>query len=1196
MATVAEQVQQLYIGLLGYAADSEGAAYWEEQIEAEIDTLATLNASLVSTDAYSEGLGSLSREDAVTELYNRMFGRDPEDAGLEYWTTGEGSSVAISDLAITFLDAALDDDAVTLENKAEAAIAYTAAAGDSYSETEAAAFLADVDSTDSSLDDVLEAIEEAYPTVEEEGETTVLTEGRDNITGTDNADEFLAYVGQNSDGALSNALATGDIIDGGAGTDTLEATLIKDGTVDDGTAFDVTPILESVENIRIEALEDVTLDADHIEEEEHYASDKSDADLVITNIDIESTEVTQDVTFEMKDTEQFSDLEAYFNEEDLVAEPDETSGSASVTIQVADGAQAVGTTTPLANMTFDMSFVQNGTTYSFEDIESTDGTYAGLVTAIETALSEDGLTNYEVELDGEFTTFETDNADFDLNYTGYYITITDTDGNEFEDITFAPEQKAGSEVAILLAQSEVNAESTTTSFVVEADVIVDNVGRGSNGGEIIIGSTSSSDSSTGVNTINVIVRDSSVISDISSTNDALENITITNDEGYEGDFVLANADFEDEDADTTDSDNYFGNVDQENLLKEGLDTITVTDFTGDVVLGRDNDIVDLGTLSASSGVTGDVTYNATLNDDAYVATTGSGNDTLDITLDDNRIEANTDSDTSISISTGAGNDTITVDETDDAVEITTATIDSGAGDDVIYGNDVTVDVEAGAGDDVVYVENTGTNALLVVATTAMYTTGTAATDTTASTDGEIHFLDGREVTVSISTSGLAADELNTTFESEAIEITASTGTTLTTIDDLNEAILEAVNENEVLNKIVEAYVDENNNVAFKYLVDGVQNIAGIEITVSDQETATVTSSMEADYEELLNDSTASAQTAYDAVDALGEEVFVSADTLYEGSTITLTAGTAGNEVTVTIGDVEVTYTTAATAAADGIALTAALVEAGFYAADDGAGVVSVVTEDEILFSDDAAGGTASTAVIVNDTLLDAADVGALGTDSVDTDNANTVNAGSGDDVIVLGSEDTATDTVVWTGYNQGDDTIVHFVSGTDELDFTSYLTGTVESNNSGSTSEESEVALTNTVDASLDFTANSINLVDFGDLSGVSATQTLETLTTAELEAALEAADATTTLSATASTVGDLYQDDGVSILIIQDADNAGGAVTGDDTDLGTYSVYEVTYEDATYVAGDANLDFSVTLIGTFDLGDDVLATGDLTL
>lgn len=1219
MALTKTQISELYVSIFNRASEKSGSQNW---LNSGYNTDATAMANaMLATDAAKEYFGTSLVSDAafVEHIYANTLnkgGADVDAAGKAGWVEFLATGASRGEMVVKMIEAikeyqvggskyatadqATKNAAQQFANRVDVSD-YTADTLETIAVSEINSTLSFSSALNVTYDaaTVTTAKAAVAKAAEPVGSSFVLTTTQDNKIGTDGNDTFYAYASQNVNGATTNTLSTGDMIDGGKGSsDKIISSMINDETVNNSANFAPMPIINNVEEIRVQALENgvnatstndvVILDADQITGETKYASDSSRADLVITNVDITSTQITNDIKLEMKDTQQNSDFAVYFDQTSLKANPDKVVSSAQVIIQVADGAQVTGTTKPLANMTFDLSFTQDGKTYSFDNIESTDGTYTGLVTAIQVALAAKGLTQYVVALGDTFSTFTTEaGKSVNLDYTGNYVTITDSEGTAFSNITFAPEQKAGSAVAILLAQSNVNTDAVTTSDVIQSTITLDNVGRGSNGGEVIIGSTSASKSSTGVERINVIVENSSVVHDISSTNNALKEITLTNGT-VKGNFVLTNASSYGVGA----NGGTYSNV-KEADFTVGLKSITATDFDGNIVLGRDNNLVDVGSLSAA--VNGDVTYNATLNDkDTYTATTGNGADTINITLDDNRVEANTDTDTAVTISTGAGNDTITVDEDNTRVENTTAKIDAGSGDDVIRGNDVSVTVTAGAGNDVVYAENTGVKALLGVNMTAVYTTAGAATDTAPHSNGTIHFLAGREVTVTIATNGNAAGILTNGYEtSTAVKITASKGT-LTTLADLNAAIVKAVNEDAVLSKIAKAYVDENNHVQVKYLVDGVQNAAAVQVTVTNPTgyaTATATTTMLNEYRDLVKNSAVNAATVNGLLQTDLSNTSVSTASA-EGSKILFgTAGTVGNTVTFYIGDDAVSYTATGVIANDTAALVDALIAKGYTAGDTVADTVAVVTDKEITFTETGAGAAATVITsITNDQTLTIADIAEMiGTDSVDNNNSNVVNGNEGNDVIVLSSDPTAgvvfNDTVVWTGYNQGNDTIVHFETTIDKLDFTSYLTGTVPSSGSGSTSAESEVALTNTAVATEAFKANSINLISWTDLNVAvaSATTNFADLTIAELTAALNA-DANNTIATTAG----LYQNTAKSVLIIHNNE----ATVGND---GQYAAYELTYANTTVAAGTAK-DFTVKLIGQFDLGDTAAPTGALAV
>ncbi|WP_148305009.1 beta strand repeat-containing protein [Castellaniella defragrans] len=74
-------------------------------------------------------------------------------------------------------------------------------------------------------------------------QTTPLTVNQDNLTGTAGNDTFNAPAAQNGAGALINTLQNVDVLDGGAGTDTLKATLFE--------AAAVGATLKGIENVEV---------------------------------------------------------------------------------------------------------------------------------------------------------------------------------------------------------------------------------------------------------------------------------------------------------------------------------------------------------------------------------------------------------------------------------------------------------------------------------------------------------------------------------------------------------------------------------------------------------------------------------------------------------------------------------------------------------------------------------------------------------------------------------------------------------------------------------------------------------------------------------------------------------------------------------------------------------------------------------
>ena len=186
---------------------------------------------------------------------------------------------------------------------------------------------------------------------------------------------------------------------------------------------------------------------------------------------------------------------------------------------------------------------------------------------------------------------------------------------------------------------------------------------------------------------------------------------------------------------------------------------------------------------------------------------------------------------------------------------------------------------------------------------------------------------------------------------------------------------------------------------------------------------------------------------------------------------------------------------------------------------------------------------------------------------------NTIDMGTGDDVLVLGTEASSNDTIVYTGYNNGDDTIVNFVdqdittnANADILDFTAYLGG------SESTAATTDIAIA--AGSLSDDTAYELSFDDT-DATVTAANITFDSLNESDVLSALNGTAAATDLdslvsginadtsAAAASPVDDEY------VLILENANNAG-----------EYKFFHLSSTDG------ASTDFtSAQLIGSADFG-----------
>ena len=217
-------LEQAYLAYFGRPIDPNGVAAFVNSTETEVEN--TFWASPESQALY----GSVFGLQQINMVYNMLFGRDAEPAGLAYWA----NQIVIGNLtpagaAIGILRGALNDDVTAVNNKLAASAAFTAGldttpeilgySGDQ-SAAVARAFLASITQTPATQAEVDAAIVAAVAVGSVTGgQTFTLTTGQDIIVGTAGNDLINGFVNYNvSDGTTLNS---GDTINGGDGLDTL---------------------------------------------------------------------------------------------------------------------------------------------------------------------------------------------------------------------------------------------------------------------------------------------------------------------------------------------------------------------------------------------------------------------------------------------------------------------------------------------------------------------------------------------------------------------------------------------------------------------------------------------------------------------------------------------------------------------------------------------------------------------------------------------------------------------------------------------------------------------------------------------------------------------------------------------------------------------------------------------------------------
>jgi len=557
-APVRTQVLQLLVGMFNAAPGknflNEFAAF-VEAVPAGTDPVVALANELASKAAFSNihPRFQTGAEFAATVLAN--LGLTGNQIGTDFIVaqfnagTPKGAIIAraVSELAnFNGTDAQLLAAKAQLANKVDVSTYYSVTKGVSSVElADLQGALAGVTGTASTVAAARTAIDEVAANAA--GQAFQLTANRDNISGSFQNDNFVARIIDNQ-----NTLQSGDVVRGSAGIDTLTADI---GTSQD---FAITPETNSIEIFRVRAQasdftqggvnngtangenniggEAVQIDAERMlagktagNFVQRFESNNSRADVIIEDVRLgAAADITKDVTIAFVDSDPGNvDFAVYFDQPSLRFASGTTASTAQ--IQLRDGLAA--SATPLGNLTVNgIRFILGGVTYNVQnETINAATTYQQFVTAFNAQLQTLAATNPALVGVSASVGAAFANVNNAPNSDGNFIVISDAQGRTFgapntTQALFSDNPPSG---AFTLLFNPTANPATPTRELITSTIVLDNVGRGSTGGDLVIGGLSAGQTSTsiGVERFDITVEDNSALQQIESTNDALREVT-----------------------------------------------------------------------------------------------------------------------------------------------------------------------------------------------------------------------------------------------------------------------------------------------------------------------------------------------------------------------------------------------------------------------------------------------------------------------------------------------------------------------------------------------------------------------------------------------------------------------------------------------------------------------------------------------
>lgn len=725
-ATPNQIISSLYVAAFNRAPDKAGFTFWQEQYALNPDNAAlALSTGFVSTPSFLQLYPvSLPNLDFVQKIYINVLGRPGDAAGVLFWTQALSNPLYtraqfLADFVKTALEvdlkAMLDAGKLTLSeyneavirqdfltNKADVGIQFANTLGaDSNLKTttdinDIASLEADpayqasqkilsgVTNDDATALNAISLINSADATsnpigfindADIPGPSFTLTDGIDNLTGNSLDNAFNAPVVQNNLGALSNTFETGDTLNGGAGTDTLNADLTAVGSISQpyGPAISATTSSVEIINFRVQAGNDDTggqshqgseIDAENMSGVQQFWDTNSRSNLQIEDIrtspeqltfGMQSTDPGQTgapvgcVDPKEQSTDHYkgwnynqnggADYRVYFSPDQVGAST--TPIDSKLTLTLVDADAVSHPATPLANVPVSavvfklegVQYVVGGTTA----LAAPANTYEQFATNLQADLKKiPALADIVVTLNPDHT-----------------ITLTDPKGGTFTPVGYQWVDNIVPPAGTLHWDQQVGAP-IITDVLHSTNVLLDDVGRTSQGGKLDIGSMAAG----GIEIFNIDVDRSSWLTQISSNSNfgggpgnletvnltsigAKGNLTVGDSTGYlDGRVVDGLIDVR-----TVNTDAFDGTLNLGIVLTEDSITRYLNDATGPVQFsytgGNGNDNFN---ISVNEALSADPDFAMTVN-------MGAGDDRLNISVPTAK---------NVTVDGGTGNNTIAV--------------------------------------------------------------------------------------------------------------------------------------------------------------------------------------------------------------------------------------------------------------------------------------------------------------------------------------------------------------------------------------------------------------------------------------------------------------------------------------------------------------------------------------------------------
>lgn len=126
MADYVTDVQKLYVAYFSRPGDPEGVAFWTNQMATNPAAYQNISAAFSTSAEYRAAYANMNNRAVVTEVYDNLFGRAAEQAGIDFWADKlDRNIISIDNMVTTIAAGAQGSDLFAYNAKVATATVFT---------------------------------------------------------------------------------------------------------------------------------------------------------------------------------------------------------------------------------------------------------------------------------------------------------------------------------------------------------------------------------------------------------------------------------------------------------------------------------------------------------------------------------------------------------------------------------------------------------------------------------------------------------------------------------------------------------------------------------------------------------------------------------------------------------------------------------------------------------------------------------------------------------------------------------------------------------------------------------------------------------------------------------------------------------------------------------------------------------------